>query len=166
MTSVKPDSSQLSLRRPQHRPFDLILAGLETTITFNLAYRAAVELGAVLLQTSPARGLAGGRMEAFLRAMREIERHPQVLHLPAPHIWQLTPSLAVSDADVVSSPYASAAAVALEKEHSERNSYISMFFGLHDNGLHVARRVQLSIWLQIVQECVFRLLFPSLLSSA
>lgn len=49
-------------------------------------------------------------MEAFLRAMREvrlvfflivtptsahvrlqIERHPQVLHLPAPHFWQLTP---------------------------------------------------------------------------
>jgi hypothetical protein len=31
-------------------------------------------------------------MEAFLRAMREVERHPQVVHLPAPHIWQLTPS--------------------------------------------------------------------------
>ncbi|PIL29101.1 transporter [Ganoderma sinense ZZ0214-1] len=86
----------------QHRPFDLILAGLETIVTFNLAYRAAVQLGAVLLQTSPARGLAGGRMEAFLRAMREIERHPQVLHLPAPHMWQLTPSLSSLDAD----PYA------------------------------------------------------------
>ena len=47
--------------------------------------------------------------------------------------------------------------VALEKEHSKRNSYVSMFFGLHDGGLHVARRVQLSIWLQIVQECVFLL---------
>ena len=22
----------------------------------------------------------------------KVERHPQVLHLPAPHIWQLTPS--------------------------------------------------------------------------
>lgn len=54
-------------------------------------------------------------MEAFLRAMKEVrkrspiscsnklfdlhlslkvERHPKVLHLPAPHIWQLTPSLA------------------------------------------------------------------------
>ncbi|KAI0742980.1 general substrate transporter [Daedaleopsis nitida] len=44
--------------------------------------------------------------------------------------------------------------VALEKEHSKRNSYVSMFFGLHDGGLHVARRVQLSIWLQIVQEWV------------
>ncbi len=44
--------------------------------------------------------------------------------------------------------------VALEKEHSKRNSYISMFFGLHDGGLHVARRVQLSVWLQIVQEYV------------
>ena len=51
-------------------------------------------------------------MEAFLRAMREvcpfyisspirvfsdiltqIERHDKVLHLPAPHIWQLTPYL-------------------------------------------------------------------------
>jgi len=26
----------------------------------------------------------------------QVERHPQVLHLPAPHIWQLTPSLASS----------------------------------------------------------------------
>ena len=63
----------------------------------------------LLLQTSPERGLPGGRMEAFLRAMREvkkiyavtlhdannltqIERHPQVLHLPAPHIWQIAPA--------------------------------------------------------------------------
>lgn len=88
--------------RPQHRPFDLILAGVETVVTFKLAYAAAVQLGATLLQTSPARGLAGGRMEAFLRAMREIERHPQVLHLPAPHMWQLTPSLSTVDDD----PYA------------------------------------------------------------
>ncbi len=44
--------------------------------------------------------------------------------------------------------------VSLEKEHSKRNSYIAMFFGLHDDGLHVARRVQLSVWLQIVQEYV------------
>ncbi|OBZ76702.1 Zinc transporter 6 [Grifola frondosa] len=70
----------------QHRPIDLILAAVETVITFSLAYPAAVALGAVLLQTSPARGLAGGRMEAFLRAMREIERHPQVLHPPRAHL--------------------------------------------------------------------------------
>ena len=44
------------------------------------------------------------------------------------------------------------ATVTLEKEHAKRNSYISMFFGLHDGGLHIARRVQLSVWLQIVQE--------------
>ena len=49
-------------------------------------------------------------METFLRVMREVrnflifrlmfkiespfqlERHPDVLHLPAPHVWQLTPS--------------------------------------------------------------------------
>jgi len=28
-------------------------------------------------------------MEAFLRAMKELQKHPQVLHLPPPHIWQL-----------------------------------------------------------------------------
>ncbi|CDO77496.1 hypothetical protein BN946_scf184902.g30 [Trametes cinnabarina] len=44
--------------------------------------------------------------------------------------------------------------VALEKEHASRNSYLSMFFGRNDGGLHIARRVQLSIWLQIVQEWV------------
>ncbi|EIN14641.1 hypothetical protein PUNSTDRAFT_96639 [Punctularia strigosozonata HHB-11173 SS5] len=77
----------------QHRAFDLLLALGEAFVTFSVAYPAAVALGAVLLQISPARGLADGRMEAFLRAMREVERHPKVLHLPAPHIWQLTPSL-------------------------------------------------------------------------
>ena len=44
------------------------------------------------------------------------------------------------------------AAIALEQEHSKRNTYLSMFFGRHDGDLHIARRVQLSIWLQIVQE--------------
>lgn len=99
--------------RAHYRTFDLVLAAVETVATFNVAYRASVVLGTVLLQTSPERGLSGGRMEAFLRAMKEVrkfniilntisnflqlsqvERHPQVLHLPAPHIWQLTPSLA------------------------------------------------------------------------
>ncbi|KAI0703022.1 hypothetical protein BC835DRAFT_1078291 [Cytidiella melzeri] len=78
----------------QHRSFDLMLAAIETIVTFSLAYPAAVALGAVLLQTAPPRGLPGGRMETFLRAMREIERHDKVLHLPAPHIWQLTPYFA------------------------------------------------------------------------
>ena len=41
-------------------------------------------------------------MEAFLRAMREVERHPQVVHLPAPHIWQLTPSIASSSSSIIS----------------------------------------------------------------
>ncbi|TCD66249.1 hypothetical protein EIP91_001612 [Steccherinum ochraceum] len=44
------------------------------------------------------------------------------------------------------------AAVELEKEHTKRNSYVGMFFGRNDGNLHIARRVQLSIWLQIVQE--------------
>ncbi len=58
--------------RHQHRAFDLFLACIETVVTFKLAYQTAVKLGAVLLQTSPSRGLPGGRMEAFLRAMREV----------------------------------------------------------------------------------------------
>jgi hypothetical protein len=57
-----------------YRTFDLMLAALQTVVTFNVAYRASVVLGAVLLQTSPERGLAGGRMEAFLRAMKDV-RH-------------------------------------------------------------------------------------------
>lgn len=83
---------------------------------FHLAYPSCKSIGAVLLQTAPARGLSAGRMESFLRAMREvrypvpgqliftfaillirrlcqIEQHPQVLHLPPPHIWQLAPSV-------------------------------------------------------------------------
>lgn len=45
-------------------------------------------------------------------------------------------------------------AVELEKQHSAGNSYAAMFLGLHDGGLHVARRVQLSMWLQILQDYV------------
>jgi hypothetical protein len=57
--------------RLHYRKFDLVLAAVETVATFNVAYRASVVLGTVLLQTSPERGLSGGRMEAFLRAMKE-----------------------------------------------------------------------------------------------
>ena len=52
----------------------------------------------------------------------QIERHPLVLHLPAPHIWQLTPSLAVSDTDTVS-PYASAPS-ALDKAQGPAQSLV------------------------------------------
>ncbi|KAF7300236.1 hypothetical protein MKEN_01347600 [Mycena kentingensis (nom. inval.)] len=82
----------LFLPPAQHRPFDLGLAGAASFGTFSAAYRACVVLGSVLLQTAPRRGLPGGRMEAFLRAMRDVERHSNVLHLPAPHIWQLAAS--------------------------------------------------------------------------
>ncbi|KAK7038034.1 hypothetical protein R3P38DRAFT_3262516 [Favolaschia claudopus] len=74
---------------PQHRALDLAAASASSVATFVVAYRACTVLGAILLQTAPQRGARGGRMEAFLRAMRDVERHPQVLHLPAPHIWQL-----------------------------------------------------------------------------
>lgn len=56
----------------QHRTCDLLLAAMITVVTFKVAYRACVILGTVLLQTSPARGSASGKMEAFLRAMREV----------------------------------------------------------------------------------------------
>ncbi|KAJ3860829.1 hypothetical protein EV359DRAFT_74998 [Lentinula novae-zelandiae] len=80
-----------------HRTFDLFLAGIITFVTFRVSYSASVVLGTVLLQTAPRRITEGrvGRMEAFLRAMKDVERHPQVLHLPAPHIWQFTPTPAV-----------------------------------------------------------------------
>jgi len=76
----------------QHQLCDLGLASLIAVVTGKVSYQACVVLGTVLLQTAPSRGLSGGKMENFLRAMREIERHPLVLHLPAPHIWQLTPA--------------------------------------------------------------------------
>jgi len=81
----------------QHEACDMILAAVIAVVTFNVAYRACTVLGTVLLQTAPPRGLPGGKMEAFLRVMRELERHPHVLHLPAPHIWQLTPSTTTLD---------------------------------------------------------------------
>lgn len=62
------------IHRFQHREFDLLLAAVETIVTSYLAYPAAVALGSILLQTAPSRGLPGARMEAFLRAMREV-RH-------------------------------------------------------------------------------------------
>ncbi|KAH6902019.1 hypothetical protein BKA70DRAFT_678515 [Coprinopsis sp. MPI-PUGE-AT-0042] len=97
----------LGVPSEHHRLADLCLSSLIAVVTFNVAYRACVVLGAVLLQTSPPRGLPSGKMESFLRAMREIERHPDVLHLPAPHIWQLTASaasLSSSSASSISSP--------------------------------------------------------------
>jgi len=39
---------------------------------FQLAYPSCKAIGSVLLQTAPVRGLSGGRMESFLRAMREV----------------------------------------------------------------------------------------------
>jgi len=45
----------------------------------------------VLLQTAPDRGLPGGEMESFLRVMRELEHHPHIARIPAPHLWQLSP---------------------------------------------------------------------------
>ncbi|TDL25190.1 hypothetical protein BD410DRAFT_813569 [Rickenella mellea] len=56
----------------QHRPFEPLLAAVETVLTFSIAYPASVILGTVLLQTSPERGLPGGRMEAPLVVTLEL----------------------------------------------------------------------------------------------
>ncbi|KAJ4490062.1 hypothetical protein J3R30DRAFT_3278925, partial [Lentinula aciculospora] len=90
----------LGLDASHHRTFDLSLAGIITFVTFRVSYSASVVLGTVLLQTAPRsiRGIAknsDGKMEAFLRVMKDVEHNPQVLHLPAPHIWQFTPTPAV-----------------------------------------------------------------------
>ena len=55
-----------------YRKFDLVLVAVETVVRFSVVYRASVGLGTVLLQTSPEKGLARGRMEAFLRAMNVV----------------------------------------------------------------------------------------------
>ena len=47
--------------------------------------------------------------------------------------------------------------VELERKTSKQSSYISMFFGIGSGKLHTGRRVQLVIWLQILQEWYVRL---------
>lgn len=44
--------------------------------------------------------------------------------------------------------------VRLERENSYVNSYWKMFFGIGSGKLHIGRRVQLVIWLQILQEWI------------
>lgn len=42
--------------------------------------------------------------------------------------------------------------VELERKTSKQSNYVSMFFGIGSGKLHTGRRVQLVIWLQILQE--------------
>ncbi|KAK7756179.1 hypothetical protein SLS62_001772 [Diatrype stigma] len=44
--------------------------------------------------------------------------------------------------------------VALESKESQKSSYIHMMFGIGSGKLHTGRRVQLVVWLQILQEWV------------
>jgi len=44
--------------------------------------------------------------------------------------------------------------VKLERENSQQQSYMAMLFGIKQGKLHTARRVQLVIWLQILQEWI------------
>ncbi|KAJ7096478.1 hypothetical protein C8R43DRAFT_1092403 [Mycena crocata] len=110
--------------REHHRMLDLALAGVGSAATFSAAYRACAVLGAVLLQTAPPRGARGARMEAFLRAMRDVERHPQVVHLPAPHIWQLAPGAAGVGSNPVKGHYANGGTGAAGKGEEERDALV------------------------------------------
>lgn len=60
----------------------------------------------------------------------------------------------IEDAGVIAEYEEIVVAVEDEKAHADQNSYISMLFGINDSEFHVARRVQLSVWLQIIQEYV------------
>lgn len=42
----------------------------------------------------------------------------------------------------------------MEKDTSKQQGYFQMFFGIGSGKLHTARRVQLVIWLQILQEWI------------
>ncbi|WPG99795.1 sugar transporter STL1-like protein [Acrodontium crateriforme] len=44
--------------------------------------------------------------------------------------------------------------VELERKNSEQQSYLAMLFGIKQGKLHTARRVQLVVWLQILQEWI------------
>lgn len=44
--------------------------------------------------------------------------------------------------------------VKLEQENSQQRSYYAMLFGIKQGKLHTARRVQLVVWLQILQEWI------------
>ncbi|CEL54869.1 Zinc transporter 6 OS=Danio rerio GN=slc30a6 PE=2 SV=1 [Rhizoctonia solani AG-1 IB] len=79
----------LFISSTEHRSLDLALAGIETLITWTIAYPVAVSLGKVLLQTAPA-GLDG-----LDRVARELERHPHISRPPVPKVWQLTPGSAL-----------------------------------------------------------------------
>lgn len=50
--------------------------------------------------------------------------------------------------------------VELERKTSKQNSYLAMFFGWGSGKLHTGRRVQLVIWLQILQEWCVHLQMP------
>lgn len=43
-------------------------------------------------------------------------------------------------------------AVELERQHAAGSSYVAMLIGKNNGDLHVSRRVQLAVWLQIFQE--------------
>lgn len=67
--------------RHEQLPADLGLALLLAAVTFALAYPACVALGAVLLQTAPARGEKNGVMESVLRTMRDVRGSHLLSHV-------------------------------------------------------------------------------------
>lgn len=44
--------------------------------------------------------------------------------------------------------------VKVERDNSQQTSYFAMLFGIKQGKLHTARRIQLVVWLQILQEWI------------
>ncbi|KAG6329964.1 hypothetical protein ID866_9123 [Astraeus odoratus] len=139
--------AELVLDVAHYTPFDLGLAAMQVVVTIHVAYSACVVLGGVLLQTAPPVMIAGssgmrgsGRMEAFWRVVREIERHEHVVHLPAPHVWQvIAPGQPRSvDGPLRQEPHT----YANGRDHSHgRNAHRDNVHGLrHDHQIHSSDR--------------------------
>lgn len=71
-------------------------------------------------------------ISVLIRSLCQIERHPLVLHLPAPHMWELTPSPVAND---FSDPASNKLVVTIElhvRKDLDDNEVISLTRWAHD----------------------------------
>lgn len=85
------------------------------------------------------------------RWLVRVGRESEARHI----LGRLRGSTAAADIAKASLEFEDIKAIAeLEKQASKRHSYFHMLFGIGSGKLHTGRRVQLVIWLQIMQEWV------------